>query len=59
MLLAERMGIDRAHVSSMECGQQNATLLTLWHLSETLGVRPAGLLSESLQDETGREIDGA
>lgn len=44
--VAERMGIDRAHVSSMERGQQNVTLLTLWHAAEALGVRPVDLLSE-------------
>ena len=41
--LAERMGVDRAHVSSMERGQQNVTLLTLWHTSIALGVRPDSL----------------
>jgi transcriptional regulator with XRE-family HTH domain len=46
-LVAERMGVDRAHVSSMERGQQNVTLLTLWHVAQALGVRPADLLNES------------
>ena len=44
--------------SSMERGQQNVTLLTLWHASEALGVRPADLLSEhehsDVNDEDGR-----
>lgn len=44
--VAERMGIDRAHVSSMERGQQNVTLLTIWSASQALGVRPAALLEE-------------
>lgn len=44
--VAERMGVDRAHVSSMERGQQNVTLLTLWAASEALGARPAALLDE-------------
>ena len=44
--VAERMGVDRAHVSSMERGQQNVTLLTLWHASEALGVKPRQLLDE-------------
>jgi transcriptional regulator with XRE-family HTH domain len=43
--VAVRMGVDRAHVSSMERGQQNVTLLTLWHASEALGVAPADLLA--------------
>ncbi len=44
--VAVRMGVDRAHVSSMERGQQNVTLLTMWHAAEALGVRPADLLVE-------------
>ena len=44
--VAERMGVDRAHVSSMERGQQNVTLLTLWHTAQALGVRPVDLLNE-------------
>ena len=44
--VAERMGVDRAHVSSMERGQQNVTLLTLWHTAQALGVKPADLLDE-------------
>jgi transcriptional regulator with XRE-family HTH domain len=44
--LAELMGVDRAHISSMERGQQNVTLLTLWHAAQALGVKPVDLLSE-------------
>lgn len=44
--VAERMSVDRAHVSSMERGQQNVTLLTLWHASQAVGVKPADLLHE-------------
>jgi transcriptional regulator with XRE-family HTH domain len=46
--LAVRMGVDRAHVSSMERGQQNVTLTTLWHASHALGVKPAALLDDSV-----------
>lgn len=42
--VAERMGVDRAHVSSMERGQQNVTLLTLWHASQAVNAQPAELL---------------
>ena len=31
--LADRMGVDRAHISAMERGQQNVTIITLWHVS--------------------------
>ena len=41
-----KMGVDRAHVSSMERGQQNVTLLTLWHTAQAVGVKPADLLDE-------------
>ena len=45
--LAVRMGVDRAHVSSMERGAQNITLLTLWEASQALGVKPAALLDDA------------
>ena len=44
---AERMGVDRAHVSAIERGLQNATLLTILQASQALGVRPAELLEEN------------
>ena len=46
--LAERMGVDRAHVSSMERGQQNVTLLTIWSACEALSVRPADFFDEGV-----------
>lgn len=48
--VAERMSVDRAHVSSMERGQQNVTLLTLWAASEALSVTPADLVTQSVAD---------
>jgi transcriptional regulator with XRE-family HTH domain len=45
--VAERMGVDRAHVSSIERGNQNATLLTILQTSQALEVAPADLLQES------------
>ncbi len=44
--IAERMGVDRAFVSGMERGRQNATLLTIWQVSQALSVRPMELLDE-------------
>ena len=44
--LAERMGVDRAFISSMERGLQNVTLLTLWEIAQALSVRPMELLDE-------------
>ncbi len=44
--VAERMGVDRAFISSMERGLQNATLLTIWETAQALEVRPVDLLDE-------------
>lgn len=50
--VAVRMDADRAFVSQIERGGQNATLLTIHHLAEALGVRPVDLFDESgLADE--------
>lgn len=45
--IAVRMGVDRAYVSSVERGGQNATLLSIWEIAQALGVRPAQLLAEN------------
>jgi transcriptional regulator with XRE-family HTH domain len=50
--LAERMGVDRAHVSGLELGHRNPTIVTLWHVNSAgvgLGAYPypqAMLISE-------------
>ena len=44
--VAERMGVDRAHVSSMERGHQNVTLLTIWQAAQALGRKPGEFLNE-------------
>ena len=54
--VAVRMDVDRAHVSSMERGQQNITLLTLWEASQALGVRPAALLDDSALGAPGAGV---
>ena len=46
--LSVKMGVDRAHVSSMERGLQNVTLTTLWQASQALGVMPMHLLDEAV-----------
>jgi transcriptional regulator with XRE-family HTH domain len=46
--LADKLGVDRAHISSMERGLQNVTIVTLWHVSEALGIPAAALLDEAL-----------
>lgn len=49
--LAVKIGADRSHISSMERGQQNVTIVTLWHVSEALGVKAALLLAEPGESE--------
>jgi transcriptional regulator with XRE-family HTH domain len=44
--LAERMGVDRAFVSGLEQGQRAPTVLTLWHITKALGVRPQAFFDE-------------
>jgi transcriptional regulator with XRE-family HTH domain len=46
--VAVKMGVDRSHVSSMERGKQNVTLLTIFHAAEALGIRPADFLNEDV-----------
>ncbi|WP_354268659.1 helix-turn-helix domain-containing protein [Bradyrhizobium japonicum] len=36
--LANRLGVDRSYVSGRELGTRNATIVTLWHVSQVLGV---------------------
>ena len=52
--LAVTMGVDRAHVSSMERGQQNVKLTTLQHAAEALGIKPAALLDDSVMAADGK-----
>jgi transcriptional regulator with XRE-family HTH domain len=44
--LAERMGVDRAYLSSLELGTRNPTIITLWHVARALGVKIASLFEE-------------
>jgi transcriptional regulator with XRE-family HTH domain len=41
--VAERMGVDRAYVSLIERGEQNATLLSVHETAQALQVKPADL----------------
>lgn len=51
--VAERMGVDRAHVSAIERGLQNATLLTILQAAQALNIRPAELLDENVAKTKG------
>ena len=48
--VAVRMGVDRAYVSMIERGGQNATLHSIWEVAQALRVRPADLLAEPAAD---------
>jgi transcriptional regulator with XRE-family HTH domain len=47
--LAEKMGVDRAYVSALEIGGRNPTIITLWHLSQALGIKIARLFDERIR----------
>jgi transcriptional regulator with XRE-family HTH domain len=49
--LAAAIDVDRAHVSSMERGQQNVTLQTLQRVAAHLDVTPANLIEEHSEIE--------
>lgn len=53
--LAVKMGVDRAHVSSMERGQQNVTIITLWHAALALDVEPDLLLKENVEADASQK----
>ncbi|MCP4933161.1 MAG: helix-turn-helix transcriptional regulator [bacterium] len=45
------MGVDRAYVSSLELGQRNPTIITLWHASLALGVELPKLLEPTSEED--------
>src|SRR5579872_2333250 len=42
--VGERLGVDRAYISGLECGKRNPTAITLWRLATVFGLEPARLL---------------
>jgi ribosome-binding protein aMBF1 (putative translation factor) len=44
--LAARMDVDRAYISALELGRRNPTIVTLWHISKALDVRPFQFFQE-------------
>jgi DNA-binding XRE family transcriptional regulator len=44
--LAVTMGVDRAYISGLERGERNATIVSLWHVSQALGVKIGALFEE-------------
>jgi transcriptional regulator with XRE-family HTH domain len=47
--LAAGMGVEQDYVSQLEAGKRNATIVTIWHAAEALGVRPASLFRTRAQ----------
>jgi transcriptional regulator with XRE-family HTH domain len=45
--LAAKIGVDRAYVSGLELGERNATILTVWHVAQALGVKVGALFKEA------------
>jgi transcriptional regulator with XRE-family HTH domain len=52
--LASRLGVDRAYVSGLELGQRNATIITLWHTAEALGVKVRAFFQETKSERQRR-----
>ena len=45
--VAEIMGVDRAYISALERGLRNPTVLSLWQVSEALGIHIAQFFDET------------
>jgi transcriptional regulator with XRE-family HTH domain len=52
--LAERVGVDRAYISGLELGQRNATIISLWHVSEALAVNFSSLFENEKRSKPSR-----
>lgn len=44
---ADTIGMHRAYYASIERGERNVTLWTLWRVAQGLGVKPSELLAEA------------
>lgn len=44
---ADTIGMHRAYYSSIERGERNLTLATLWRLAAGLGIKPSELLRDA------------
>lgn len=53
LALAQRVGIDRSHISKLETGETDGSLKTVKKIAEALGVPLSVLLEEPRQSATG------
>ncbi|WP_112662183.1 helix-turn-helix domain-containing protein [Microvirga flavescens] len=44
--VADRIGVDRAHISALEAGNRNPTIVTLWHLALALDIEITALFRD-------------
>lgn len=52
--LADRAGLHRTYISSIERGQRNVSLENIFLLAEALGVEPSDLLKRARDENDGR-----
>lgn len=45
--LADLVGVDRAYISGLEQGNRNATIVSLWHVSQALEAPIRSLFDEA------------
>ena len=50
--VAEIIGVDRAYISALERGERNPTALSLWQVSEALGVHIGKFFDETALTST-------
>ena len=51
--LADRAGLHRTYISSVERGERNVSLETIFLLAQALGVEPADLVTAASESEAG------
>lgn len=44
--VAQRLGVDRAHVSALETGQRNPTAVSLWEIAQALEATVSELVAD-------------